>query len=177
MADAERFAAEDKKKREAVDTKNQAESMIYQTEKQLDEFKEKVPDDVKVSGEMSSHAHSLFVKLFVKSESTNYRIEKQLDEFKEKVPDDVKVRGFFLLFYFLLCTEHDLPDRAAVELLSSAASQSGRCSESNEKVWRDVAMSQCTLFCFHPPLWGGLFVCTLLFLMRDVGAEKRLLWC
>ncbi len=49
VADAERFAGEDKKKREAVDTKNQAESMIYQTEKQLDEFKEKVPEDVKVS--------------------------------------------------------------------------------------------------------------------------------
>ena len=49
VADAERFAGEDKKKREAVDTKNQAESMIYQTEKQLEEFKEKVPEDVKVS--------------------------------------------------------------------------------------------------------------------------------
>nr|CAB71138.2 heat shock protein [Dunaliella salina] len=49
VADAERFAGEDKKKREAVDTKNQAESMIYQTEKQLDEFKEKVPEDVKSS--------------------------------------------------------------------------------------------------------------------------------
>lgn len=48
VADAERYAGEDKKKREAVDTKNQAESMIYQTEKQLEEFKEKVPEDVKV---------------------------------------------------------------------------------------------------------------------------------
>lgn len=57
VADAERFAAEDKKKREAVDTKNQAESMIYQTEKQLDEFKEKVPDDVKVGCTASPSVH------------------------------------------------------------------------------------------------------------------------
>ena len=39
---------EDKKRREAVDTKNQAESMIYQTEKQLKEFESKIPADVKV---------------------------------------------------------------------------------------------------------------------------------
>ena len=31
-----------------MDTKNQAESMIYQTEKQLKEFESKVPADVKV---------------------------------------------------------------------------------------------------------------------------------
>jgi molecular chaperone DnaK (HSP70) len=39
---------EDKKRREAVDTKNQAESMVYQTEKQLKEFEEKLPADIKV---------------------------------------------------------------------------------------------------------------------------------
>ena len=33
--EAGKFAADDKKRREAVDTKNQAESMVYQTEKQL----------------------------------------------------------------------------------------------------------------------------------------------
>lgn len=47
VKEADKFAAEDKKKREAVDTKNQAESLIYQTEKQLTEFKDKVPEDVK----------------------------------------------------------------------------------------------------------------------------------
>jgi len=47
VKDAESFAEEDKKRREAVDTKNQAESMIYQTEKQVKEFGEKVPAEVK----------------------------------------------------------------------------------------------------------------------------------
>lgn len=50
VKEAEKHAGEDKKKREAVDTKNQAESMIYQTEKQLKEFESKVPADVKVRG-------------------------------------------------------------------------------------------------------------------------------
>ena len=45
--EAEKFAGEDKKRREAVDTKNQAESMVYQTEKQLKEFEAKIPAEVK----------------------------------------------------------------------------------------------------------------------------------
>ncbi|CAI5957099.1 unnamed protein product [Closterium sp. NIES-65] len=43
---AEKYAAEDKEKREAVDVKNQADSMIYQTEKQLKELAEKVPAEL-----------------------------------------------------------------------------------------------------------------------------------
>ncbi|XP_066369657.1 stromal 70 kDa heat shock-related protein, chloroplastic-like [Miscanthus floridulus] len=45
--EAEKFAKEDKEKRDAIDTKNQAESVIYQTEKQLKELGDKVPGEVK----------------------------------------------------------------------------------------------------------------------------------
>ncbi|XP_072980208.1 stromal 70 kDa heat shock-related protein, chloroplastic [Typha angustifolia] len=47
VKEAERFAKEDKEKREAIDTKNQSESVIYQTEKQLKELGDKVPAAVK----------------------------------------------------------------------------------------------------------------------------------
>jgi len=47
VKEAEQFAKEDKEKREAIDTKNQAESVIYQTEKQLKELGDKVPGAVK----------------------------------------------------------------------------------------------------------------------------------
>lgn len=47
VGEAEKFAKEDKEKRDAIDTKNQAESVIYQTEKQLKELGDKVPGDVK----------------------------------------------------------------------------------------------------------------------------------
>ncbi|KAJ8541736.1 hypothetical protein K7X08_002552 [Anisodus acutangulus] len=47
VQEAEKFATEDKDKREAIDTKNQAESVVYQTEKQLKELGDKVPADVK----------------------------------------------------------------------------------------------------------------------------------
>ena len=45
--EAEKFAKEDKEKREAIDTKNQADSVVYQTEKQLKELGDKVPAPVK----------------------------------------------------------------------------------------------------------------------------------
>ena len=45
--DAEAHAEEDKKQREKVDTKNQAESVVYQTEKQLQESGDKIPADIK----------------------------------------------------------------------------------------------------------------------------------
>ncbi|KAH9330337.1 hypothetical protein KI387_002445 [Taxus chinensis] len=47
VKEAERFSKEDKEKREAIDTKNQADSLVYQTEKQLKELGEKVPAEVK----------------------------------------------------------------------------------------------------------------------------------
>ncbi|KAI7745376.1 LOW QUALITY PROTEIN: hypothetical protein M8C21_004471 [Ambrosia artemisiifolia] len=47
VAEAEKYAKEDKEKREAIDTKNQAESAVYQCEKQLKEVGEKVPSEVK----------------------------------------------------------------------------------------------------------------------------------
>ncbi|KAH7836167.1 hypothetical protein Vadar_033330 [Vaccinium darrowii] len=47
VKEAERFAKEDKEKRDAIDTKNQADSVVYQTEKQLKELGDKVPASVK----------------------------------------------------------------------------------------------------------------------------------
>ena len=47
VKDAEKFAEEDRKQKEAVDTKNHAENMIFQTEKTLGELGDKVTDDEK----------------------------------------------------------------------------------------------------------------------------------
>eukprot|EP00963_Diacronema_lutheri_P003165 scaffold261_cov336-Pavlova_lutheri.AAC.80 len=51
VSEAEKFASTDKEKREAVDVKNQADSTVYQTEKQIQELGEKVPADVKTKVE------------------------------------------------------------------------------------------------------------------------------
>ena len=47
VKDAEKYAAEDKAQKEAVDTKNQAESMIFQTDKSLSELGDKVTEEEK----------------------------------------------------------------------------------------------------------------------------------
>ncbi len=47
VKDAERYAEEDKKKRDLIDAKNAAESMIFQTEKTLSDLGDKVTEDEK----------------------------------------------------------------------------------------------------------------------------------
>ncbi len=44
---AQEHAAEDKKKRESVDVKNQADSLVFQTKKQVEELGDKIPADSK----------------------------------------------------------------------------------------------------------------------------------
>ena len=47
VKDAERFAEEDKKQKEAVDTKNHAETLIFQSEKTLTEIGDKISEEEK----------------------------------------------------------------------------------------------------------------------------------
>jgi len=47
IKDAERFAEEDRKRKELIDAKNQADSLIYQTEKNLKEYGDKLSSDLK----------------------------------------------------------------------------------------------------------------------------------
>jgi len=44
---AKEHAAEDKQKKESVEVRNQADSLVFQTKKQIEELKEKVPADIK----------------------------------------------------------------------------------------------------------------------------------
>jgi len=47
VRDAERFAEEDKKQKEAIDTKNHAENLVFQTDKTLGEIGDKLPESDK----------------------------------------------------------------------------------------------------------------------------------
>ena len=51
VKEAEQFAAEDKKQKEAVDARNEAESLVYQTEKSLGELGDKISAEEKASVE------------------------------------------------------------------------------------------------------------------------------
>ncbi len=45
--DAKKHEAEDKAKKEEIDTKNQAEQLVFQTEKQMKDLDDKLSDDDK----------------------------------------------------------------------------------------------------------------------------------
>ena len=64
VKESERFKEEDKKKREKIEVKNNAESLIYSTEKMLEEYKDKVDKE------------------------TSDKINKELDELKELIKED-----------------------------------------------------------------------------------------
>jgi molecular chaperone DnaK len=75
VRDAEAHAAEDKKKRELIEAKNQADSLIYQTEKSLSEFGDKIGADEK--GKIESGVATL--KKTLESEDAE-AIKKASDE-------------------------------------------------------------------------------------------------
>ena len=64
VKDAERFKEEDEKKKEKIEVKNSAESLVYSTEKMLEEYKEKI------------------------DEETSKKINKELEELKELMKED-----------------------------------------------------------------------------------------
>jgi molecular chaperone DnaK len=68
VRDAEQFAEEDAKRREAIETRNQADSLVYSTEKFLSENDDKLPEDVKT--EVQSDVDAL-KKLLEDSETEN----------------------------------------------------------------------------------------------------------
>ncbi|MEP6815290.1 MAG: Hsp70 family protein, partial [Marmoricola sp.] len=47
VADAEQYAEEDRKRREAVDVRNQADGLVYNTEKFLGDNADKLPEEIK----------------------------------------------------------------------------------------------------------------------------------
>lgn len=62
--EAEKYAEQDKKRKEGIETKNQADTLIYTTEKMLEDFKDKIDKD------------------------TREKVEKSLKELKEAVSED-----------------------------------------------------------------------------------------
>jgi len=67
VRDAEQYAEEDRQRREAVETRNQAETLVYTTEKFLSENGDKIPAEVKTEVEADVEA----LKTLLESEETD----------------------------------------------------------------------------------------------------------
>lgn len=85
--DAKAFESQDKQEKEKVEIRNKADSMIYQTEKQMTEYGDKIPEDVK--GPVQSQINKL--KEEHKSDDTEAmkktmaELEKSLQKFGEEI--------------------------------------------------------------------------------------------
>ena len=79
VKEAEEYAAVDKKRRESVDVRNNADQMIYQTEKTVNEFGDKLSDEEKAKIDTAKEA----LKEALKGEDIEAIKAKQEDLQKE----------------------------------------------------------------------------------------------
>ncbi len=77
VKEAEKFAEEDKKKKESVELRNQADTLVYTTEKSLKDFGDKVSADDKTNIETKAAA---LKELLKKSDASIDEIKKSVEE-------------------------------------------------------------------------------------------------
>jgi molecular chaperone DnaK len=80
VKEAEKNSEEDKKKKDEIDTRNQAESLVYQAEKTLKEVGDKVPENDKK--ELQEEADKL--KELSKKNASTEELKKQMEKLTEK---------------------------------------------------------------------------------------------
>ena len=93
--DAELHAEEDKRQREKVDTRNQAESVIYQTEKQLQENGDKVPAEIKskLEGAIAKLKDAVKADDTEQMKSIMADMEKEMHAFAQELYKNVNPQG------------------------------------------------------------------------------------
>ncbi len=104
VQDAEKFKEEDSKKKEKIEIKNNAESLVYSTEKMLEEHKEKI------------------------DEETKEKIEKELGELKELIKEDdtEKIKS-------KLEEVQKISQEVGTKMYQQAAEEASKKEESDEK--------------------------------------------
>ena len=85
VKEAEQYAAEDAARREAVETRNQADQLVYTTEKFLAENGEKMPEDVKT--EVQADVDALKATL-ENAEASAEEISSARDQAQRVEPED-----------------------------------------------------------------------------------------
>jgi len=102
VKEAEAHAAEDKAKRELIDLKNQADQLSYQTERQMMEYKDKIPSE------------------------DEDELRKALEELKEAAKSDDKER-----IRKAIDRHNQVWQRVAQKMYQSAASSTSQCQTSS----------------------------------------------
>lgn len=87
IKEAEQYAAEDKKRREEVDLRNNADQMIYQTQKTLADFGDKLSEDEKkeINGAIDALKEALKGSDTAKIKSAQEELQKKIFAVSEKI--------------------------------------------------------------------------------------------
>ena len=95
VQEAERFAEEDKKRREAIDARNSAENLVYQTEKSLTELGDKVTDEEKapITEQIEKVKEALKGENLELVKSESEELTKRFYAIAEKLYKDVAPEG------------------------------------------------------------------------------------
>ncbi|MBT8379598.1 MAG: molecular chaperone DnaK [Ignavibacteria bacterium] len=85
--DAKEHAAEDKQKKESVDVRNQADSMVFQTKKQMEEMKDKLSDEdkTKLEAEIKKVEEAIASNNSDQMKSTTESLSKAWNEIASKL--------------------------------------------------------------------------------------------
>ena len=85
--EAQQHADDDKKQREQVDVKNRADNVVYQTEKQLREFGDKIPDEIRkpVEGDIAELKQAIAANDHAKMKALVEGIQQKLMRFGEEL--------------------------------------------------------------------------------------------
>ncbi len=82
VKDAEKYSGEDKKRREAVELKNQADSLVYTSEKTLKDLGDKVPADVKAKVEAGAER---LKKILEASEPDTAELKSAMEQLQQAI--------------------------------------------------------------------------------------------
>jgi molecular chaperone DnaK len=83
--EAEQFAEEDRKRKEQVEARNNADNMAYQAEKALEELGDKVPEDVKTQvSEKASEVRSVLEDPNADTDTIN-RVTEELSTIVQQI--------------------------------------------------------------------------------------------
>ena len=93
--DAKKHAEEDKGRKKKVETKNAAENLVYQTEKQLKEQGDKIPDNIKkpVEADINELKQAIKDDNTEKMQSVMENLQNKMQKFAEELYKNAQQQG------------------------------------------------------------------------------------
>lgn len=91
IKDAEEHAEEDKKRREEIEVRNEADSLVFRAQKSLDEYKSKIPEDI--SSDIQNKINALKKALEGQDSEAIKRAKQELETHMQRIGEAMSKAG------------------------------------------------------------------------------------